>query len=235
MKKLILIAALFLTIKTNSQVGIGTSTPSANSILDVNSASKGLMLPRLADTSSVTNPSAGLLIYNAHTKAPAYHNGTQWNALSTSNSSTSVAAGDSLTYNISGSSNGFVAGGFKILSWSHGLSSSGAAVANWGDLNFTKMIDANSIPFSKAVAGSTTQSGFLEIRVFSADSTNPRFSMKFTNFRVLAYQIGSIAGDATSLTESITVSAQIVGFKNWLSPSSQYQWNLSTNVGSTGY
>lgn len=228
---MLLVAALFMAVKSNSQVGIGTNTPSTNSALDINSSTKGLMLPRLADTSSVTNPSAGLLIYNAHTKTPAFHNGSQWNALTTGTSTTTPAP-DSVSYTISGSSNGFTAGSFKVLNWSHGLSTSGGPAANWQDVHFTKPIDANSIAFSKAVAAGTTQGMYLEIKVFSADSTTPRFSMKFTTFKVSSYSVGS-SDDPTSLVEEVSLTAQIVGFKNWITNTS-YAWNISTNV-ATGY
>ncbi|MEO7312810.1 MAG: hypothetical protein ABIX01_20670 [Chitinophagaceae bacterium] len=51
-------------------IGIGTSTPAASAALDVTSTNKGLLLPRLTDTSAVASPTAGLLIYNNKTKTP---------------------------------------------------------------------------------------------------------------------------------------------------------------------
>ncbi|GGD90178.1 ice-binding family protein [Planktosalinus lacus] len=49
-----------------SQVGIGTITPDASSILDVSSNSKGLLMPRLstAQRDAILLPASGLMIYN---------------------------------------------------------------------------------------------------------------------------------------------------------------------------
>ncbi|GAB2963665.1 hypothetical protein GCM10027048_35960 [Hymenobacter coalescens] len=47
-------------------VGIGTSTPSLSAALDIQSTSKGLLLPRLTAEQMLTipNPDAGLMVYN---------------------------------------------------------------------------------------------------------------------------------------------------------------------------
>jgi hypothetical protein len=49
----------------HTQVGIGTSTPHASSILDISSSSKGLLIPRMtsAQRSAITSPSEGLMVY----------------------------------------------------------------------------------------------------------------------------------------------------------------------------
>jgi trimeric autotransporter adhesin len=73
MKNYILIASFFLiTICSNSQVGVGTTTP--NAALEVNSSSSGILIPRVTLTAKnvsapVINPQGGLLanstlIYN---------------------------------------------------------------------------------------------------------------------------------------------------------------------------
>lgn len=49
-----------------SQVGIGTITPDASSILDVSSDSKGFLMPRLSteQRDAIVLPASGLMIYN---------------------------------------------------------------------------------------------------------------------------------------------------------------------------
>jgi hypothetical protein len=49
-----------------SQVGIGTSTVSSSAILEIQSESKGILLPRLTTTqrNSISSPSLGLMIFN---------------------------------------------------------------------------------------------------------------------------------------------------------------------------
>ena len=49
-----------------AQVGIGTTTPDASSILDVESTDKGILIPRLTTVqiNAITNPANGLMVYN---------------------------------------------------------------------------------------------------------------------------------------------------------------------------
>lgn len=66
-----LIIAFFIS-NSYSQVGIGTTNPDASSILDINSNSSGLLIPRvnLSDvtnaTSPIVSPAASLLVYNTN-------------------------------------------------------------------------------------------------------------------------------------------------------------------------
>lgn len=81
---------LLFGLKTNifaqaGSVGIGTNLPSSNAILDINSTTKGVLLPRLSQAQRTTlTPllnlaTNGLLIYNVTTLRFNYWNGTQWN------------------------------------------------------------------------------------------------------------------------------------------------------------
>lgn len=73
--KSIYLLSLFLSFFVKSQVGIGTSTPDVNTILDLNSTNKGLLIPRvqltavndtgtIPVTSSANSPEQGTLVYN---------------------------------------------------------------------------------------------------------------------------------------------------------------------------
>lgn len=61
-------------------VGIGTSTPDSKAVLDVNSTTKGVLVPRMSTTErdAITSPTNGLLIYNTTTNQFNYYNGTAW-------------------------------------------------------------------------------------------------------------------------------------------------------------
>ena len=87
------IFAIFFTTLLNAQsVGIGTNTPNSNAILDVTSSNKGLLIPRVA-LSSTTSASplggfvAGMMVYNTATAGTSPNNvtpgfylcsGTKW-------------------------------------------------------------------------------------------------------------------------------------------------------------
>ncbi len=63
-----------------SQVGIGTTTPNAASILDVESTSKGFLYPRMSNTQmlAITSPANGLVIFNTDAGALYFYNGSNW-------------------------------------------------------------------------------------------------------------------------------------------------------------
>ncbi|AWM15079.1 hypothetical protein DI487_15290 [Flavobacterium sediminis] len=76
------IAMLLLsTVKSHSQVGIGTTTPDASSILEIKSTNSGLLIPRVsllstADASTIPFPATSLLVYNTSTNSdvtPGYY------------------------------------------------------------------------------------------------------------------------------------------------------------------
>lgn len=73
---------IFLTFVQTvvSQVGIGTNTPDNTSMLEVQSNSKGFLLPRMssAQRTSIASPASGLQVYDNNTNSLWYFNGTHW-------------------------------------------------------------------------------------------------------------------------------------------------------------
>jgi hypothetical protein len=93
------------TYNINGNVGIGTSSPDATSVLDLTSTNKGLLAPRVALTaksgtsSPIASPTTGLLVYNtasagtggdAVTPGYYYFNGTFWTRIDPEGWSTGV-------------------------------------------------------------------------------------------------------------------------------------------------
>lgn len=81
---------LLLTLSIQAQVGIGTVTPDASAILDVEATDKGMLVPRvdiadLTTAAPVTTPATSLLVYNTNTitgEGFYYWNGTKWVSIS---------------------------------------------------------------------------------------------------------------------------------------------------------
>lgn len=71
-----------LSISASSQVGIGTNSPDASSVLDISSTTGGLLLPRMneAQRDAISAPAAGLLIYiiEGSKQCLQVYNGTGW-------------------------------------------------------------------------------------------------------------------------------------------------------------
>ncbi|NJN34728.1 MAG: hypothetical protein HC817_11225 [Saprospiraceae bacterium] len=75
---------LFLSKLTAQSVGVNTTTPHVSAALDVESTTKGLLVPRMTLTQrdAISTPSVGLLIFQTDGVAGFYfHNGTAWKAI----------------------------------------------------------------------------------------------------------------------------------------------------------
>ncbi|RLJ61874.1 hypothetical protein CLV86_2267 [Lacinutrix venerupis] len=70
----------FYTIKSISQVGIGTVTPDTSSILDITSTTQGLLTPRMTSTErlNIATPAEGLLVYDITETSFYYWDNTTW-------------------------------------------------------------------------------------------------------------------------------------------------------------
>ena len=216
--------ALLWGLQLHAQIGIGTVNPSANAALDVNSTDKGLMLPRLADTTNISNPSAGLVIFNMQTKGLAFHNGNRWHSLSTNNATATV---DSITYFIIYGTGGFSNRAHLLTAISNGIARPGD-VANLINIELTKPLDDNSIAISKAVAAPFTgpgSSNYIEIKSYTPGSATPNFSIKIKDPKFVSYKV-SIGSD---LQEYISITGAIIGYKNWITNTS-FGYNLLSGV-----
>lgn len=93
MKKILLATILLISGATYAQnVGIGTKTPDPSAILDLNSTSKGLLLPRLKESqrNAIPSPKEGLIVYqNDGNKGIYIYQSGRWNNI-TSLSSTNT-------------------------------------------------------------------------------------------------------------------------------------------------
>ena len=68
MKKILSLLLLVIPCIVMSQnVGIGTATPNASAQLDIQSTSKGLLVPRMTDVQmkAIASPAKGLLVFNS--------------------------------------------------------------------------------------------------------------------------------------------------------------------------
>lgn len=79
----LIICLVFVSNLAIGQVGIGTTSPNASSILDLSSPNKGILIPR-TDTLAVVNPAKGLIICDTSTSTGLnyfYYNGVYWQSL----------------------------------------------------------------------------------------------------------------------------------------------------------
>lgn len=85
-----------------SSIGIGTVAPNASAALEVNSTTKGFLLPTMTQTqrNAISTPATGLLIYQSdNTPGFYYYNGSAWTAIAGAAAGGGGAAGYSSTAN----------------------------------------------------------------------------------------------------------------------------------------
>ncbi len=73
---IIMFASYYLTAQVS--INIDGTDPNGSAMLDVKSTDKGFLPPRVADTNSISNPVAGLIIYDQSNNCMRYFNGTVW-------------------------------------------------------------------------------------------------------------------------------------------------------------
>lgn len=85
MKRLLLSISILLSIVTYSQsVGVGTTTPNTNAVLDVKSGNKGILVPRMDSIARKNIPNTkGLMVYDTTTNSFWYNTGSLWQQVGT--------------------------------------------------------------------------------------------------------------------------------------------------------
>ena len=82
-------------VASTTQLAIGTSTPDASAILELNSTTKGFVGPRMttAQMLAILNPATGLMVYDTTTNQYNVYNGTSWVAVGSGGGNGSIATG----------------------------------------------------------------------------------------------------------------------------------------------
>lgn len=85
-KLLISVLSILFAFSIQAQVGIGTETPNASSLLELSSTSKGFLVPRMteAQRNAISNPPIGLLVYQTNGQAFYYKDNWWWKILASS-------------------------------------------------------------------------------------------------------------------------------------------------------
>ncbi len=79
-KAILLFLILNIIIGVSAQnVGIGTTTPNSNALLEISSSTKGILIPRTSTTTRSTIPAVkGLLVYDTTTSSFWFNDGVNW-------------------------------------------------------------------------------------------------------------------------------------------------------------
>jgi hypothetical protein len=88
-------------------VGIGTATPDGSAVLDIQSDSKGLLIPRMSSEQmrTIHAPAAGLMVYQTGEKSGFYfYNGKEWRPLTDATEDAKSVAFDPDNWGLNGNS-----------------------------------------------------------------------------------------------------------------------------------
>ncbi|WP_147384254.1 hypothetical protein [Maribellus luteus] len=66
-----------LYIDAEGDVGVGTVSPNTSAILEINSTSKGFLVPRLS-TTAIDTPAAGMVVFSTDIDCLCFYNGSGW-------------------------------------------------------------------------------------------------------------------------------------------------------------
>lgn len=194
-----------------AQVEVRSTSP--NSVLDINSTNKAVLLPRIDNTSLVISPEEGLFVYNKASKTPSYHDGTQWNNVGAMMMPTSDK--DSLTYTVLVGYN--PPGSPDLVTGTYELSSFNISTPEPfpGPFYFdiSKSNDINTTGFLRLFADNSSNSVQIEINVYKAGVSTPYFSYKYTDLKIESASMSTVKGGLGQI-EGYTISAQISGFKD---------------------
>lgn len=181
--KITLIGFCFFSGIVNAQIGIGTINPDASAILEINSSTQGLLLPRLHinEQFKMLLPANGLLMYNLDTNALEVNAGTPlvpvWisvtGATGNSGLTTAVAGFENIanglnsiafggTFNVSSGLNSSTTGG------NHNLANNVNAATLGGFSNTAAGIN------SSAIGGTLNKAWELNSSVLGGDSNDAR-------------------------------------------------------------
>jgi hypothetical protein len=139
MLKLVLPFIFVFDIAAQS-VGINDdgTTPDGSAILDIKSSDKGILVPRVSDTSNVSNPANGLLIFTTNTNSFYYYQEDHWmpierRIVSTSGQVPYMFQGKAMYASASKTSKKWSSGGIGgAVSSSDGARNTTSLVANFG-------------------------------------------------------------------------------------------------------
>src|SRR6266487_3806089 len=98
MKKITSIIALLLAAKFSMAQGVAinnnNAAPSSSAMLDVQSTTKGVLIPRMttAQRTAIASPAKGLMVYDTDLNAFSFYDGSTWKQLTGAGNSGAASA-----------------------------------------------------------------------------------------------------------------------------------------------
>lgn len=93
--KLLSLILLFISLNSFAQVGIGTTTPEASAMLEIQSTTKGILIPRMTTVQrvAISSPAIGLMVFDSTTQSFWFYT-RSWEELTGGSASDKIADTD---------------------------------------------------------------------------------------------------------------------------------------------
>ncbi len=250
-KHCLVISALCFCVSPllNAQVGIGTTTPNASSVLDVSSAKKGFLPPRLTSQArdSIVLPANGLMVWCTNC-APSgeldIYNGAEWQTAAGDTAAVgpspySLNIGDSylggvLAYIYQPGDLEYVAGEI------HGIVATQSDIGSYIANNTVYKLNADTIlhPWQITVTANGVQTGATDTATGQGDLNTKKIvtALGTGNYAAYICKYYNIAGgwwylpDENEMLKLYARKGKIGGFINQVYSSSSKTWGLQSNT-----
>ena len=192
----------------DSGISIGTTNPAVNAALDIQSTTKGLLIPRLttAQRDAIAGPELGLMVYNTTTNAFNFYNGGSWGA---------VGGGGGFSTNNAiprGNGSGLVSSTIQDDGTTASIGSAPVATNRLTVTNSTSgILQAINATNTQVGAGSS-----IGIRADASGSTNNNFGVNATASGSGTFGSTGVLGSATGTTTNYGIQGNASGgTTNW--------------------
>jgi hypothetical protein len=178
-------------------IGIGTTSPDPSAMIDINSTTKGALIPRLTTTerNSITNPATGLQVFNTTTNCLNIWVGTSWKQI----------CGDCDFNNPVVGNNGPICEGSTLNLTSTTIA---GATYQWSGPNGFTSTDQNPVITNAVAAASGTYSLAVTLNGCTSQLQNTVATVNPTPVTPVAGNDGPVCvGDILNLTASTIVGA----------------------------
>jgi hypothetical protein len=178
------LSCLLILIKLNviAQMGINSTgaSPAANSILDVSSSNKGVLLPRMASNAAITSPSEGMIFFNTTSNKFEYFDGAVWQSLTSQAALPTTTGTVALTARFSGNiSENIPISTYGVGSWEFiGVTTNVTLTAN------QRVIMSLTGALGRSAASTTLPRTTIDV-AYSLDGTGPVTNANPSNFTII--------------------------------------------------
>lgn len=186
------------TFPTTGSAGVGTITPNASAILEMNSTTQGMLAPRMTKTQrdAIVSPANGLLIYQTNSSPGFYFYNGGWKALTSKGASTTL--NNLTTTAINASLNPATTGTLDL----------GSSTTRWdeGYINTIRFNDGTSMSTASAGGGGLSGTGTSNYVTKFTGASSVGNSTIFDNSGNVGLNTTSTIGSASFVAKSLNTT-----------------------------